>query len=85
MPFGDPLKYLGKSFGKYVLLKISRGHFFRGILTSFDEHLNIYLRNASEIYENIDLEGDLKQNLEDLGDIVVRGSTIREIILANRM
>ena len=63
-----PLDTLGKALNKPILLKLKGDKEFRGILTSFDLHMNIVLDDAEEL-EN----GEI---IRKLGLILVRGDNI---------
>jgi len=52
-------------------------------LMSFDEHLNIFIENAEQIFEYQDEEGNIREEHEDLGSIVIRGDNIIFINLAS--
>jgi small nuclear ribonucleoprotein (snRNP)-like protein len=52
-------------------------------LEGFDEHLNLYLEGTSQIFEYQNENGDLREEHEDLGSIVVRGDNVIFVNLAN--
>ncbi|TFG02118.1 MAG: hypothetical protein EU542_05685, partial [Promethearchaeota archaeon] len=56
---------------------------FRGNLGGFDDHLNLYLEGTSQIFEYQDEEGNIREEHEDLGNIVVRGDNVIFVNLAN--
>ena len=56
-----------ESVGKQVLVKLKGGREVRGILVSFDGHLNLVLSDAEEILEN---------GARKLGTIVIRGDNV---------
>ncbi|UCC19076.1 MAG: RNA-binding protein [Promethearchaeota archaeon] len=78
-----PIDYLKDSLNKVILIKVKRNRLFRAKLMSFDEHLNIYIENAEQIFEYQDDEGNIREEHEDLGDIVIRGDNIIFINLSS--
>ena len=78
-----PIDYLESSINKTILIKVKRNRLFRAILRSFDEHLNVWVENASQIFEYQDEDGNIREEHEDLGSIVIRGDNIIFINLAN--
>ncbi|MFX1364819.1 MAG: LSM domain-containing protein [Promethearchaeota archaeon] len=71
-----PIDYLKSSINKVILIKVKRNRLFRGILAGFDEHLNLYLEGTSQLFEFQDDEGNIREEREDLGNIVVRGDNV---------
>ena len=59
---------LNESLGNIVLVKLKGGRDLRGILRSFDQHLNIVLEEADELKEGTDTR--------KLGTIIVRGDSV---------
>ncbi|MCS7366001.1 MAG: LSm family protein [archaeon GB-1867-035] len=59
---------LFKSLGGLVLVKLKGGRVFRGILKSFDQHLNLVLEDAEELSSN----GESKK----LGTLIIRGDNV---------
>jgi len=53
------------------------------MLLGFDEHLNVYVRDAQQIFEYQDEDGNIREEHEDLGEIVIRGDNIIFINLAD--
>ena len=78
-----PIDYLKNSMNKIILIKVKRNRLFRGSLGGFDEHLNLYLEGTSQIFEYQDEEGNIREEHEDLGNIVVRGDNVIFVNLAN--
>ncbi len=78
-----PIDYLQNSVNKIILIKVKRNRLFRGRLSGFDEHLNLYLEGCSQIFEYQDEEGEVREEYEDLGNIVVRGDNVIFVNLAN--
>lgn len=63
-----PLDTLGKSLNSPVLIRLKGEREFRGILKSFDLHMNLVLNDAEEI-EN----GEVTRKL---GTVLIRGDNI---------
>ncbi len=59
---------LNESLGSVVLVKLKGGRDLRGVLRSFDQHLNIVLEEADELKEGVDPR--------KLGTIIVRGDSV---------
>ena len=78
-----PIDYLKDSIEKIILIKVKRNRLFRGKLGGFDEHLNLYLEGTSQIFEYQDEEGNIREEHENLGSIVVRGDNVIFVNLAN--
>ncbi len=58
---------LQDSIGKRVLVKLRDGYEIRGILKSFDQHVNLLLEDAEEVIDN---------NVLKRGTMVVRGENV---------
>lgn len=58
---------LSKSLGEIVYVKLKGEKIIRGLLKSFDQHLNLVLENAEE------LEGATTRSL---GTLIIRGDNI---------
>lgn len=58
---------LSKALGSMVLVKLKGGREVRGVLMSFDQHLNLVLDNAEEMKES---------KVRRLGLIIVRGDNV---------
>jgi len=63
-----PFDVLKNSIGKQVLIRLKGGGEFRGILKSFDTHMNLVLESAEELKNN--------ESEKKLGLLVVRGDNI---------
>ena len=63
-----PLDILEDAIHKTILLTLKGKREFRGILRSYDQHLNLVLENA----EFISPEGETEQ----LGTIILRGDNV---------
>lgn len=66
MPSGTS-ELLHKSLGTTVLVKLKGGRELRGILQSFDQHLNLVLDDAEEMQES---------KTRKLGTVIVRGDNV---------
>ena len=78
-----PIDYLKSSIDHIILIKVKRNRLFRGRLSGFDEHLNLYLEDTSQLFEYQDEDGNIREEREDLGSIVVRGDNVIFLNLAN--
>lgn len=78
-----PIDYLKDSVNKIILIKVKRNRLFRGRLGGFDEHLNLYLEGTSQIFEYQDEDGNIREEHENLGSIVVRGDNVIFVCLAD--
>jgi small nuclear ribonucleoprotein len=78
-----PIDYLEDSINKIILIKVKRNRLFRGNLAGFDDHLNLYLEGTSQIFEYQDEDGNIREEHENLGSIVVRGDNVIFVNLAN--
>ena len=72
----DPIEELRKSLNKIILIKIKKNRLFRGELKSFDQHLNLLIDECTQIYEIENEEGELIEEREDLGEILIRGDNV---------
>ncbi len=66
MPSGTA-ELLIKSLNTMVLVKLKGGREIRGILRSFDQHLNLVLDDAEEMRES---------KTRKLGTIIIRGDNV---------
>ena len=70
-----PLDVLTAALNKVVILKV-RGHReIRGILRSYDPHLNLYLEDAEMIHPP-NKETNEESDIEQLGNIILRGDNV---------
>ncbi len=60
-------RLLSENLGKLILVKLRGNKILRGVLRSFDQHLNIVLEDAEEILES---------ESRKLGVVVIRGENI---------
>lgn len=63
-----PFDLLNKSIGGQVMIRLKNGVEIRGVVNSFDVHMNIVLESAEELED-----GNLKTKL---GTILLRGGNI---------
>jgi small nuclear ribonucleoprotein len=63
-----PFDLLNKSIGGRVMIRLKNGTEIRGVVSSFDVHMNLVMENAEELEE-----GNLKAKL---GTILLRGGNI---------
>jgi small nuclear ribonucleoprotein len=68
MPQERPFDLLNKAIGKQVLIRMKNGSEIRGVVNSFDVHMNIVLENAEELDE-----GSVKAKI---GTMLLRGGNI---------
>ncbi|MEO3993723.1 MAG: LSm family protein [Desulfurococcaceae archaeon TW002] len=60
-------RLLSENLGKTILVKLRGNKVLRGVLRSFDQHLNIVLEDTEEILES---------ESRKLGVVVIRGENI---------
>ena len=72
----NPIEQLSNSLNKMILIKIKKNRLFRGKLLSFDQHLNLLLQECVQIYEIENEEGELQEEREELGEIIIRGDNV---------
>ncbi|TFG20810.1 MAG: RNA-binding protein [Promethearchaeota archaeon] len=72
----DPIEELRKSLNKVILIKIKKNRLFRGVLLSFDQHLNLFLDDCTQIYEIENEKNELVEEREELGQILIRGDNV---------
>lgn len=59
---------LSESLGSFVLVKLKGSREVRGMMKSFDQHLNLVLVNAEELIQD--------KEPKKLGTIIVRGDNV---------
>jgi small nuclear ribonucleoprotein len=59
---------LSESLGSFVLVKLKGSREVRGMMKSFDQHLNLVLENAEELIQD--------KEPKKLGTIIVRGDNV---------
>jgi len=62
------LEFLQTVLGQTVLIKLKGGKEIRGVLKSYDVHMNLILQDAEEIQKD--------GNVKKLGLLVVRGDNV---------
>ncbi len=67
MPTDLTIKFLRNSINTPVIVKIKGGRLIRGILAGYDEHLNLFLKDAEHVQS---------ENPETLGNIIIRGDNV---------
>ncbi|UCE12384.1 MAG: hypothetical protein JSV04_09300 [Candidatus Heimdallarchaeota archaeon] len=70
-----PLDVLTAALNKKVILKVRGRREIRGILRSYDPHLNLYLEDAEMIYPPKEEENQ-ESETETLGNIILRGDNV---------
>lgn len=63
-----PLDVLGRALSSQVLIKLKGGREFRGVLESFDMHMNLVLNDAEELEDG--------ESSRRLGVVLIRGDNI---------
>ena len=63
-----PFDLLNDAIGNPVLIQLKNGMQIRGVLTTFDAHMNLTLEDAEEI--------DGVETKRKLGRILIRGDTV---------
>ncbi|MDT7864482.1 MAG: LSm family protein [Thermoproteota archaeon] len=61
-------EFLQTVMGQIVLIKLKGGREVRGILKSYDMHMNLILQDAEEIHKD--------GNVKKLGTIIIRGDNV---------
>jgi small nuclear ribonucleoprotein len=61
-------KVLERSVGKTVLIKVRGGRTLRGTLEGFDQHVNLYMNDAEEVSDPM--------NVKTIGTIILRGDNV---------
>ncbi|MEM3737085.1 MAG: LSm family protein [Candidatus Bathyarchaeia archaeon] len=67
MPEDMATKILEESLGRVVLVKLKGGKSIRGKLQGFDQHMNLVLQEAEDLFPDKSLK---------LGTIIVRGDNV---------
>jgi small nuclear ribonucleoprotein len=70
---GKPLELLQKSIGGQVLVELKARRKIKGKLLGYDQHLNLILEDAEEIY--IDPETE-EQKITQIDRVIVRGDNV---------
>ena len=61
-------RVLERSVGKTVLIKLRGGRTLWGTLEGFDQHVNLYMKDAEEVTDPM--------SVIEIGDIVLRGDNV---------
>ena len=61
-------RVLERSVGKIVLIKLRGNKTLRGSLEGFDQHVNLYMKDAEEVTDPM--------NVIVIGDIILRGDNV---------
>ncbi len=75
------LEYLSKSMNSNVLVSVKANYWLRGILRSFDQHLNLVMDNVEAIFTSE--EGSENQILKIGKRVLIRGDNIVAISSPN--
>lgn len=67
-PMSRPMELLDRSLNKVILIRLKGQRELRGVLKSFDAHLNLILETAEDLAAN--------GERSDLGTILVRGDNV---------
>ena len=65
-----PLDDLKKSIGKNIIIRLRGNHTMRGILKSYDPHLNLHLEEA------VFVKNEEGAEEEQIGQIILRGDNV---------
>ena len=65
-----PLDDLQNSIGKNVIVRLRGGHIIKGVLKSFDPHLNLHLEDATFVKNEEEFQE------EQVGQIILRGDNV---------
>lgn len=71
-----PIDYLKNSINQIIIIKVKRNQIYRARLIGFDEHLNLFLEETSLLFEDQDEDGNVIEDHENLGTIVMRGDNV---------
>ena len=84
MPLHNPIDQLARtSLGKSILIKCKRSKIFRGILRSYDPHLNILIEDVTYTYFQRKEDETMEEHTETINKIILRGDSIVFIGLAS--
>jgi small nuclear ribonucleoprotein (snRNP)-like protein len=72
----NPIDSLYRSLNHNVSLKVKRNRIFKGILKSYDTHLNVLLENCSYTFKKDDGEGNFVEQKENFDQVIIRGDNI---------
>ncbi|HDM91944.1 MAG TPA: RNA-binding protein [Candidatus Korarchaeota archaeon] len=72
----NAMKYLTKTMNGNVLVSLKNGSWVRGILRAFDNHLNLIVDNAEEMYHVQTSEGTEVRTIRLGKRVLIRGDTV---------
>jgi small nuclear ribonucleoprotein len=70
---GKPMELLQKSIGGQVLVELKARRKIKGRLLGFDQHLNLILEDAEEIFFDSETE---EQTITQIDRVIVRGDNV---------
>ncbi|MFW9848750.1 MAG: LSM domain-containing protein [Candidatus Thorarchaeota archaeon] len=73
MNSGKPMELLQKSIGGHILVELKGKRKLKGKLRGYDQHLNLIIEDADEIYFDPETEQEL---IESVQTIIVRGDNV---------
>lgn len=73
MNAGKPMELLQKSLGGQVLVELKARRKIKGKLLGFDQHLNLILEDAEEIFFDPETE---EQSITQIDRVIVRGDNV---------
>jgi small nuclear ribonucleoprotein len=76
MPHHNPIDQLNRSLGKSILIKCKRSKVFKGILKSYDPHLNVLIEDVSYSHFERNEDKTMEEHTEKINRIVLRGDSI---------
>lgn len=68
-----PMELLQKSIGGHILVELKGNRKLKGKLRGYDQHLNLIIEDADEIYFNPETE---QEQIESIQTIIVRGDNV---------
>ena len=72
----NPIDQLARSVGTSITIKCKRSKVFKGILKSYDSHLNVLLEDVSYSYFQRKDDDTLEEHAVNINKIVLRGDSI---------
>lgn len=72
-----PIMNIEKAIDKPIYIKLKGRRAIKAILRSFDDHLNLFLEDAFELYNKYDQEQQKRVEIEkSLESIILRGDNV---------
>ncbi|MHA1732643.1 MAG: LSM domain-containing protein [Promethearchaeota archaeon] len=71
-----PIDHLKKGLDDQILIRIKANRLFRAMLRGYDEHLNLLVDDAVQIYNVENEDGNIVEERENLGRIIIRGDNV---------